>query len=81
MWEAIQAGDVPRAQRLHFAVTDVCSRMSRYNWPAGVKACINMQGRHVGPCRSPFNRVPEEQLERIAAALKRAEFMDLSKAA
>jgi 4-hydroxy-tetrahydrodipicolinate synthase len=81
MWEAIQAGDVPRAQRLHFAVTDVCSQISRYNWPAGVKACINMQGRHVGPCRSPFNRVPEEQLERIAAALKRAESMDLSKAA
>ena len=53
MWDAIQAGDVPRAQWLHFAVTDVCSQISRYNWPAGVKACINMQGRNVGPCRSP----------------------------
>jgi len=81
MWDAIRTGDVARAQMLHFAVTDVCSQISRYNWPAGVKACINMQGRKVGPCRAPFNRVPDEQLERIAAALKRAEAVELAKAA
>lgn len=73
LWDAIHTGNVPRAQELHFAITDVCSQISRYNWPAGVKACINMQGRNVGPCRAPFNRVPEEQLERIGAALKRAD--------
>lgn len=72
MWNAIQSGDIAKAQKLHFAITDVCSQISRYNWPAGVKAAINMQGREVGPCRAPFNRVPEEQLERIGAALKRA---------
>jgi dihydrodipicolinate synthase/N-acetylneuraminate lyase len=81
LWDAIHRGDVPGAQRLHFAITDVCSQISRYNWPAGVKACINMQGRNVGPCRAPFNRVPEEQLERIKAALKRADAMELPKAA
>jgi 4-hydroxy-tetrahydrodipicolinate synthase len=81
MWNAIQSGDIARAQELHFAVTDVCSQISRYNWPAGVKACINLQGRKVGPCRAPFNRVPDEQLERIGAALKRAEAVDLSHAA
>ncbi|SLK09025.1 4-hydroxy-tetrahydrodipicolinate synthase [Novosphingobium mathurense] len=74
MWDAIQSGNLAKAQKLHFVVTDVCSQISRFNWPAGVKACINMQeGRNVGPCRAPFNRVPEEQLERIRVALKRAD--------
>ena len=77
----MQSGDIKKAQKLHFVITDVCSQISRYNWPAGVKACINMQGRQVGPCRAPFNRVPDEQIERIAAALKRADAMELSQAA
>ena len=77
MWNAIQSGNIARAQELHFVVTDVCSQISRYNWPAGVKACINLQGRKVGPCRAPFNRVPEEQLARIAEALKRADAVKL----
>lgn len=81
LWDAVQTGDIASAQRLHFAITDLCSQISRYNWPAGVKACINMQGRDVGPCRAPFNRVPDEQLERIAAALKRADAVQLSKPA
>jgi 4-hydroxy-tetrahydrodipicolinate synthase len=81
MWNAIHSGDIARAQELHFAVTDVCSQISRYNWPAGVKACINMQGRKVGPCRAPFNRVPEEQLARIRDSLRRADALDLSAAA
>jgi dihydrodipicolinate synthase/N-acetylneuraminate lyase len=81
LWDAIHTNKVARAQELHFAITDVCSQISRYNWPAGVKACINMQGRDVGPCRAPFNRVPDEQLERISAALKRAEKVMLPKAA
>ncbi|WP_316980296.1 dihydrodipicolinate synthase family protein [Shumkonia mesophila] len=73
LWDALQRSDIRRAQELHFAVTDVCSQISRFNWPAGVKLSINMQGRRVGPCRSPFNKVPPEQAERIRAALKRAE--------
>lgn len=73
LWDALKRSDIATAQRMHFAITDVCSQISRYNWPAGVKLSINLQGRKVGPCRSPFNKVPDEQAERIAAALKRAE--------
>lgn len=73
LWNAVQTGNVAWAQKLHFAITDVCSQISRYNWPAGVKACVNLQGRNVGPCRAPFNRLPDEQLARIEAALKRAD--------
>ncbi len=81
LWDAIHGSDFKRAQDLHFVITDVCSQISRYNWPAGVKACINMQGRQVGPCRAPFNRVPEEQLARIGEALRRADAYDFSAAA
>lgn len=81
LWDAVQSGDIKTAQQLHFVITDVCSQISRYNWPAGVKACINMQGRQVGPCRAPFNRVPEEQLDRIEKALKRADAYPFKKAA
>jgi dihydrodipicolinate synthase/N-acetylneuraminate lyase len=81
LWDAVHSGNVEYAQGLHLVITDVCSQISRYNWPAGVKACINMQGRNVGPCRAPFNRVPEEQLDRIRAALKRADAIQLPKAA
>jgi 4-hydroxy-tetrahydrodipicolinate synthase len=81
LWDAIKNNNFERAQQLHHAITDVAAQISRYNWPAGVKACINLQGRKVGPCRAPFNRIPEEQVERIRAALKRAEAVDLSRAA
>lgn len=82
LWNAVQSGNVAWAQKLHFAITDVCSQISRYNWPAGVKACVNLQGRNVGPCRAPFNRLPDEQLARIEAALKRADaLLPLPKAA
>lgn len=81
LWDAVQTGDIKTAQDLHFVITDVCSQISRFNWPAGVKACINMQGRNVGPCRAPFNRVPEEQLDRISKALKRADAYHFKKAA
>ncbi|WP_180899682.1 dihydrodipicolinate synthase family protein [Martelella soudanensis] len=73
LWDAVQAGDLPRARRLNQAITDVSNQITTLNWPAGVKAAINLQGRKVGKCRAPFYDVSEEQRERIAAALKRGE--------
>jgi len=77
LWNALQRSDIKTAQKMHFAITDVCSQISRYNWPAGVKLAINLQGRKVGPCRAPFNRVPDEQVKRIKDALDRAFAIDL----
>ena len=77
LWDALQRSDIKTAQKLHFAITDVCAQVSRYNWPAGVKLAINLQGRKVGPCRSPFTKVPEEQVQRIKDALKRADAIDV----
>lgn len=84
MWDALQRGDLATAQKLHFVITDVTREISKFNWPAGTKLAINLQGRKVGPCRRPFTMVPEEQKERIDAALKRANnfaFDKLAKAA
>lgn len=81
MWNAIQSGNITRAQELNFVITDVCNQISKRNWVAGVKACMNLQGRDVGNCRAPYNRVPEEQVERIRQALKRADAVDFSIAA
>jgi len=81
LWDALQRSDIATAQKLHFAITDVCSQVSRYNWPAGVKLAVNLQGRKVGPTRAPFNRVPDEQVQRIKDALDRANAIDLKVAA
>jgi dihydrodipicolinate synthase/N-acetylneuraminate lyase len=81
MWNAIQSSNIARAQELNFVITDVCNQISKKNWVAGVKACMNLQGRAVGNCRGPYNRVPDEQIERIRNALKRADAVDFSKAA
>lgn len=83
MWKAIQANDLRTAQRLHFVMTPVAREISKHNWPAGTKLAINLQGRKVGPCRSPFgpDTVPAEQAERIKAALKAVEDFDARAAA
>lgn len=77
MWKAIQRSDIKTAQKLHFIITDVTSQISKHNWPAGTKLAVNLQGRNVGPCRRPFVKVPEEQKQRIQAALDRAYSIDI----
>ncbi|WP_330555556.1 dihydrodipicolinate synthase family protein [Burkholderia multivorans] len=79
LWNAVQGSDIKTAQKLHFIISDVTREISKLNWPAGTKLAINMQGRKVGPCRRPFTKVPEEQAERIRAALERANAVDLDK--
>ncbi len=81
MWDALQRGDLKTAQKLHFVVTDVTREISKFNWPAGTKLAINLQGRKVGPCRRPFTTVPEEQAARIEAALRRANSFDFDRSA
>ena len=70
LWNAIQRSDIAAAQKLHFLISDVTREISKFNWPAGTKLAINLQGRKVGPCRRPFRTVPPEQEERIESALK-----------
>lgn len=73
LWDAVQKQDLKRARKLNEAITDVSNQITTRNWPAGVKAAINLQGRPVGRCRRPFNPVSKDQENRIAAALERAQ--------
>ncbi len=84
LWNAIKDGDIPLCQALHFVMSGVSKEITKNNWPAGTKFAINAQGRKVGPSRSPFgpNTVPQEQKDRITAAVRRAEeFLQERKAA
>jgi 4-hydroxy-tetrahydrodipicolinate synthase len=79
LWDAMKRGDFAYCQQLHFVMTGVAREISRSNWPAGTKLAINLQGRKVGPCRSPFGpkTITPEQVERIRAAVVQAEQFDL----
>lgn len=81
LWDALGRSDIATAQKLHFIISDVTREISKFNWPAGTKLAINLQGRKVGPCRRPFRAVPPEQEERIKVALQKANSIDLAQLA
>lgn len=70
LWNAVQRSDIKTAQRMHMLITGVAHEIGHVNWPGGVKLAVNLQGRKVGPCRSPYVAVEEEKAARIEAALK-----------
>ena len=72
MWNAIQDGDFETAQRMNVLVLGVSNAISRFNWPAGVKAAINYR-RAVGKARAPFHTIPAEQAKRICEAVDLAD--------
>jgi len=72
LFNAIQRGDLEAARQLHQGIWGVVRAMGggAYDWPAAVKAAINLQGRAVGPARRPYVPVSSEQESRIRAALE-----------
>ncbi len=72
MFQAIECNDLATARDLHYQMTPVARAIGMVNWPAGIKAAINLQGRAVGPARRPFVPVPAEQVARIRTALAAA---------
>ncbi len=71
-FEAIQSGDMERARIFHRQVTNVAKTFTGPNKPAKIKACINLQGRPVGPARRPYGPVTPEEESTIRAHLKTA---------
>ena len=69
LFDAVQRSDLATARRLHYSTLPVVQALGASNWPAGIKAALNLQGRHVGPARRPFIPVGAEQAARLAAAL------------
>ncbi len=67
--EAVERGDLATARQLHHTISAVARAVGATDFPAGIKAAINMQGRPVGRARRPYLPVVAEQESRIRRAL------------
>lgn len=71
MFEAIKRNDYDEARRIHYALAPVTRAvMNGKNWPGWVKAVATLQGRKVGPPRSPFIELTPSQLDELEAGLE-----------
>lgn len=71
LYNAVMAKDYDKAVKLHYRILPVVKAAIRVpnNFPAGVKAAINLLGRNVGYPRSPLTVPSEAEIERIRKAL------------
>ncbi|HEX6500846.1 MAG TPA: dihydrodipicolinate synthase family protein [Micromonosporaceae bacterium] len=69
MFDAIQRNDLATAAAIHYQMTPVARAIGLVNWPAGVKAAVNLQGRKVGLARRPYVPLTPEQHSRLEQAL------------
>jgi dihydrodipicolinate synthase len=69
IYAAFVAGDIERAKALQASIRDFrnCFRFGNPN--TVVKAAVEMLGYPVGKCRKPFDRISQEGLDAIRAAL------------
>jgi 4-hydroxy-tetrahydrodipicolinate synthase len=73
LYQAVQAGDLPAARRLHERILPVVRAVFvDENFPATIKAGLAMRGRPVGPPRSPLTPVPRDVEDRIRRSLVEA---------
>jgi dihydrodipicolinate synthase/N-acetylneuraminate lyase len=69
LWDAIQAGDIGKAQAIHDRLYPVWNKIKSARFPRGVKQAINLLGRNVGICRSPVSGASEAEKNEIGTAL------------
>lgn len=69
MFEAIEREHLATARELHYQMFRVARAIGMVNWPAGIKAAINLQGRSVGPARRPFIPISRSQEVHLRQAL------------
>ncbi len=69
IYERAMAGDIQAAREVQEAIRPFrdCFRYGNPN--TVVKQAMNLQGRPVGPCRAPFNQLPEQGMEALRQAL------------
>jgi 4-hydroxy-tetrahydrodipicolinate synthase len=69
---ATTGGDLDRAWELQRRLTAVVDACRGGSFPAGWKAALQLQGRCSGELVSPGTRLPDEQLDAVAARLRAA---------
>jgi 4-hydroxy-tetrahydrodipicolinate synthase len=69
LWDAVAAGDHPKALDLHKKLLQLWNAIEGPNLPANVKTAMRLQDREGGLPRPPMARSSTEQEERIRRAL------------
>ena len=69
IYESWAKGDDEAAEACQAAVAPLRDCFKYGNPNTVVKTAVNLLGYHVGPCRAPFNYLPEEGLEALRATL------------
>lgn len=70
MIDAFNAGDVKKAQELHYACFDCFKKLFITSNPVPVKECLNQLGWNMGDCRLPLVPANAQEKEILAAMLK-----------
>lgn len=73
LWNAVQAGNLEQAQRLHESLLQLWHALSAPNLPANVREVMKLSGRDGGFPRSPMPVSSSEQTERIRSAIRAAQ--------
>jgi 4-hydroxy-tetrahydrodipicolinate synthase len=74
LWEAVRRGDEDRAREIHEATLRLAREAvweAQVNFPAGVKAAMEVLGRDPGHARNPIRPVPAARRRKIEAAVER----------
>lgn len=69
IWEAVQSGDLDRAQALHHQILEVWNALDAPNLPANVRVAMGLLGRAGGLPRAPMPVSSPQQVERIRSAI------------
>ena len=72
LWDACQRRDLDNARALHERILPIWRALEAPDLPARVKAALELQGRPVGPARSPIQPITAEVRARLAHALAAA---------
>jgi dihydrodipicolinate synthase/N-acetylneuraminate lyase len=73
LWDAVQNGDLKRAEELHFATQRLARTAvlnAQLNFPGSVKAAIDSLGREAGRARTPIKVPTGEKKREIEAAIE-----------
>jgi 4-hydroxy-tetrahydrodipicolinate synthase len=72
LWNAVRAGDHPKALELHAKLLPIWDAIAGDNLPANVRCCMELQGRPAGVPRPPMSPTSEQQKGVIREALAAA---------
>lgn len=73
MFEAVQKNDIPKAREIHYKLLPLYTAIELLpNFPAAVKAAMELQGMKTGPVRSPCQPLTKEEELQLKSAMKEA---------